>query len=202
MTVMLSRSEIKSEVEKAIRGVGFDWGRAKDAGVMAAWLATHDQVFLGSLLRGLDHVVNHDDDIVFAPVNAMMLTEYVLAADQDWSGHIMGIRFVIAAMGIVSEEQNAVLSLSEEHGLIAYAEHGEVWINPILEASDRDVTLSTSAQDYSKQSLQKLSCSEHTAHEVSLSCWQRLGIHAHQVYVKETEEKRRSGAGAGDIDNT
>ena len=208
MTVKLSRSEIKSGVEKAIRGIGFDWGRAIDGGVMASWLAAHDQVFLGNLLHSLDQMkANQHDEIVFAPADAMVLIEYVLATDQDWSGHVTGLRFMIAAMGIVSKEQNALIKLDDEKRMIAYADHGEVWVNAEFEAGDRLVTLSKNhSHDYSQhdegQPLQKLNWSEQTAHEASLSCWQRLEVYAFKVYVKETEEKRRSGAGAGDIDNS
>lgn len=203
MTVFLSRSEIKSEVEKAVRGAGYDWGRAKDSGVMAAWLAAHDQVFLGVLLRGLD-VLSTDikDDAVFAPVDAMMAAEYVSASRQDWSGYVIGVRFMLAAMGIVSLEHRASLTLKDEHGIIAYAKHGEVWFSQTSDTGDRFMTLTNAEPSDIENAFTPYVRSHQTAHEVNESCWQRLGVLAHMVYVKETEEKRRSGAGAGDIDNT
>ena len=215
MTVQLSRSEIKSEVEKAIRGAGFEWGRAKDGGVMAAWLAAHDQVFLGALLRGLDIVsTQHEDDdntvsgpqSIFAPTDAMMLAEYVLASNTPWTGAVIGVRFMLAGMGIVTGEQKVSLSLHDDTGLIAYAQDGEIWVSHNWTAQDRVLTLkpvqAISRDDDMLNGLDAVAWSAQTAHEASQSCWQRLGLLAHKVYVKETEEKRRSGAGAGDIDNS
>ena len=203
MTVSLSRSEIKSEVEKAIRGVGFDWGRAKDGGVMAAWLAAHDLVFLGGLLRGLDTFdKDANTDAVFAPVDAMMISELVVASGKDWSGYAVGLRFMVAAMGIVSNEQSVSLTLSNEHSIIAHANQGNVYISKAGDFADCYVTLAQSQSFDRDDDFMQCMPSLQSAHDASESCWKRLGTLAHKVYVKETEEKRRSGAGAGDIDNT
>ena len=116
----LSRSEIKSEIEKAVRGSGFDWGRAKDAGVMAVWLSMHDQPFLGTVLRFLDEFSQQQEGnppSKYGPVDGMLLSEYVLATG-PWTGTLTGARYLVAGMGLVTQEQNASLLLENNNGVI------------------------------------------------------------------------------------
>jgi hypothetical protein len=205
VTVLLSRSEIKSVVEKAIRGVGLDWGRAKDGGVMAAWLAGHDQVFLGSLLRCLDYLDNGNadsGDMKFGPIDSLLLAEHVIDSDQSWTGVVMAPRYLIAAMGLLAEEQRSALTLFDGDAVVAIADQGQVCLNSGIKHGDAEVTLSSGVAVKIKPNFTALNWSEQTAHEVSAECWARLGKLAWRVYVEETEEKRRSGAGAGDIDNS
>lgn len=203
MTLLLSRSEIKSETEKALRGAGIDWGRAKDGGIMAAWLAAHDQDFLGTLLHALEYIpAPPTDSAICAPTDGMILAESLLATDQDWSGHIIGPRFMIAAMGIVTSEQNGGITLRDKTSIFAYAHQGDIWVAKIFEGHDALLTLSTTPASDSDKNFQKLGPSKEAAYKAPLADWQRLGVYAHRVYVKETEEKRRAGAGAGDIDNS
>lgn len=209
MTINLSRSEIKSEVEKAIRGVGVDWGRAKDGGIMAAWLAAHDMVFLGSLLRILDtidigsvDIGSANDTFKYCALDGIILAEYVLAGQEAWAGDVAAIRFLIAGMGIATKEQGGRLALFDKTGMFAYADCGNVFLALDADTSDQHITLSCHFSKRANTTYHMLDWSDATAHEASASCWSRLSKLAFRVYVPETEEKRRSGAGAGDIDNT
>ncbi len=204
MSVHLSRAEIKSEVEKAIRGVGVDWGRAKDGGIMAAWLAAHDNIFLGSLLRILDTIDTNPKDASFSygAIDGMVLAEYVLSSQQDWTGHVVAPRYLVAGMGIVTKEQGGTLALFDDSSLCAYAENGEVFMALDADMSDGFFTLSQNMPMQDHKACQLLNWSDATTHIASASCWARLNKLAFRVYVPETEEKRRSGAGAGDIDNS
>ena len=204
-SVFLSRSEVKSEVEKAIRGSGFEWGPAKDAGIMAAWLAAHDQFFLGTILRVIDQfdqAENIDADVSLGPTDAMVLSEYVIASGETWSGYMIGLRFLVAGMGIVSQEQNSSLALSIDDKISAYADGGDVYFDREITTADAHVDLAQKKITALPRTLKPLKWSDQTAHPVSESCWKRLNKLAWRVYVPETEQKRRSGAGAGDIDNS
>ena len=204
-SVFLSRSEVKSEVEKAIRGSGFEWGPSKDAGIMAAWLAAHDQFFLGTILRVIDQfdqAENIDDDVKLGPTDAMVLAEYVTANGETWSGYVIGLRFLIAGMGIVSKEQHSSLILSIDDKVCAYAEGDDVYIDREITTADAHIDLIQKKFLDIPKALEPLKWSDQTAHPASESCWRRLNKLAWRVYVPETEQKRRSGAGAGDIDNS
>ena len=206
MKLNLSRSEIKSEIEKAVRGSGFDWGRAKDAGVMAVWLSMHDQPFLGTVLRCLDelsHQQEGNSPSKYGPVDGMLLSEYVLATQNSWTGHLMGARYLVAGMGVVTQEQNAALALENSNGdVLAYAESGSVSLDASAQFQDAELCLKPADPSRDLGHLNRLECNEGMSDSVSKACWARLNTLAFRVYVPETEEKRRSGAGAGDIDNS
>ena len=204
-SVFLSRSEVKSEVEKARRGSGFEWGPAKDAGIMAAWLAAHDQFFLGTILRVIDQfdqAENIHDGVKLGPTDAMVLAEYVTSSGHAWSGYVIGLRFLVAGMGIVSKEQHSSLVLSIDDKVYAYVDSGNVYMNSEIAIADARVDLIQKKITALPKTLKLLKWSDQTAHPVSESCWKRLNKLAWRVYVPETEQKRRSGAGAGDIDNS
>lgn len=203
MTVQLSRNEIRAEVEKAIRGAGFDWGRAKDGGIMAAYLAGHGLPFLGTVTRCLDLAADNSapEDSLLAPVNAMLIAEYVASIGEAWSSHVTALRFLAAGMGIVAIEQDVQLGLSDDLGLLAYADKRGLYLRADgFSGGDRKVTLT--AGELPCDQLDLCPWRDQTSVEASKDCWAKLGGYAFRTYVKETEEKRRAGAGAGDIDNS
>ena len=207
MTTILSRNEIRAEVEKAIRGVGVSWGMAKDGGVMAAWMAGHDLPFLGALNHCLE-VLNethglpdHNAIDCVASYQAIALAEYVAAAKTSWSGRVLMPRALVAGMGIVAEEQDICFTLTVSGQVVAAADRHHVWLNKKGIASGVfDVVLS--AGEVKHEGLARLPWAEQIAHEAKTGCWQKVGKFASRTYVPETEEKRQAGAGAGDIDNT
>ena len=50
----VSSNQIYSETYKALRSIDIDWGIAKDSANLCKWLATHNQFFLGSILKTTD----------------------------------------------------------------------------------------------------------------------------------------------------
>lgn len=209
MSITLSRNEIRAEVEKAIRGAGANWGQAKDGGVMAVFLAGHGLPFLGSVTRCLDHYQSADKaDVMLAPLDGMMIAEFVAGQSQDqsqevsWSGEVMAVRFLIAAIGIVSAEQDLSLTLYDEAGVVAVADHGQMYLRADDASIKNDRKVTIAKQRGSKDGLVECHWSGETAVTASQNCWVKLGGYAFKTYVEETEEKRRAGAGAGDIDNT
>lgn len=202
MTITLSQNEIRAEAEKAFRGVGIDWGMAKDGGVIAAWMAAHNLPFLGALnrcLEGLD-TPNQDQPDCMAPFEAIARAEYIAAVKTPWAGHVLMPRFLVAGLGIVAQEQHQGFTLMVDGKTLAVAGNDQVWITPDgIGGGIAEVEILPHAADQS--GLVLCPWSDHIAHQASASCWQKLGQYASRTYVPETEEKRAAGAGAGDIDN-
>ena len=234
MTIILSQNEIRAEAEKALRGVGVDWGMAKDGGVMAALMAAHDLPFLGALNHCLDNLaldnlagdnldhhkpahstapnkaapiqlapiqlIDFQADQCIAPFQAMARAEYIAATQKDWSGQVFMPRFLIPGLAIVAQEQACAFTLLIDGTVKAVADHRQIWLGvDAIPNGWHDVQILSSAGDLS--GLEPCLHSEQIAHQAPLNCWQKLGQYSSRTYVPETEEKRRAGAGAGDIDN-
>ncbi len=202
MTITLSRNEIRAETEKAIRGIGKTWGQAKDGGAMATWLAAHDLPFLGALTASLERLDNAGASTLDfeAALDGITLAEMVAATGREWSGKTSKPRFLIAGMAIVASEQGCAMTLKAGGQVVAVADHHDVWMSSHESAEDEvEVTLTPSRDDIA--ALQPCPWSALTAHQAPYKCWAKLSAYAYRTYVPETEEKRRAGAGAGDIDN-
>lgn len=216
MTITLSQNEIRAEAEKAFRGVGIDWGMAKDGGVIAAWMAAHDLPFLGTLNRCLEGLDGEDDAPTedrpdcpapdcpapdcTAPFEAIARAEYIAALKTPWSGHVLMPRFLLAGLGIVAQEQGQTFTLMIDEKICAVADQGQVWITPDgIGGGIAWVDILPDAE--TNDDLVLCPWSDQIAHQASAACWQKLGQYASRTYVPETEEKRAAGAGAGDIDN-
>ena len=206
MTIILSQNEIRAEAEKAFRGVGVDWGMAKDGGVIAAWMAAHNLPFLGTLNRCLEGIDAGDDTPAadrpdcIAPFEAITRAEYIAAVKTPWSGHVMMPRFLVAGLGIVAQEQHQAFTLMVDDNTAAVIDCDQVWITPYgIGGGVAWVEIMTHAAD--QTGLILCPWADQIAHQASASCWKKLGQYASRTYVPETEEKRAAGAGAGDIDN-
>ena len=206
MTIILSQNEIRAEAEKAFRGVGIDWGMAKDGGVIAAWMAAHNLPFLGVLNRCLEGLDGDDNNFAadrpdcIAPFEAIARAEFIAAVKTPWSGHVLMPRFLVAGLGIVAQEQQQAFTVMVGGKPAAVIDHDQVWITPDgVGAGIAWVEILPHAAD--QTGLILCPWSDQIAHQASASCWQKLGQYASRTYVPETEEKRAAGAGAGDIDN-
>ena len=207
MTITLSQNEIRAEAEKAFRGVGVDWGMAKDGGVIAAWMAAHDLPFLGMLTHCLELIDGPDDDQpdcpepdCNAPFEAITRAEYIAALQAPWSGQVLMPRFLLAGLGIVAQEQRQAFTLMVDGKILAVIDHSQVWISPDgIAGGIAEVEILPHADD--QTGLVLCPWAKQIAHQASASCWKKLGQYASRTYVPETEEKRAAGAGAGDIDN-
>ena len=215
MAITLSQNEIRAESEKAFRGVGIDWGMAKDGGVIAAWMAAHNLPFLGMLNRCLEGL-DGDDTLAkkradcpapdcpelecTAPFEAIARAEYIAAVKTPWSGQVLMPRFLLAGLGIVAQEQHQGFTLMVDGKISAVINHDQVWVTPDgIAGGVAWVEILPHAAD--PTGLILCPWSDQIAHQASASCWKKLGQYASRTYVPETEEKRAAGAGAGDIDN-
>ncbi len=202
MTITLSQNEIRAEAEKAFRGVGIDWGMAKDGGVIAAWMAAHNLPFLGTLTHCLEKIDGPDEDRsdCMAPFEAITRAEFIAALQTPWSGQVLMPRFLLAGLGIVAQEQHQAFTLMVDGKTSAVIDHDQVWITPDgIGGGIARVEILPHAAD--QTGLILCPWADQIAHQASASCWKKLGQYASRTYVPETDEKREAGAGAGDIDN-
>ena len=210
MTITLSQNEIRAEAEKAFRGVGVEWGMAKDGGVIASWMAAHNLPFLGALNHCLEML---DENLTkgqfdgaapiascIAPFEAIARAEYIAAMNTAWAGAVLMPRFLLAGLGIVAQEQGQAFTLKIDGKIAMVAEENQIWV-----AADGIASGIVAVEIYphaeSVNGLIPCPWAEQIAHQASASCWKTLGQYASRTYVPETEEKRAAGAGAGDIDN-
>ncbi len=200
MTIKLSRNEIRAEVEKAIRGVGVDWGRAKDGGVMAAYLAGYGLPFIGAITQQLDELNSTVDGTRSALIDGMIITELAASSNAPWSGSVKAIGFLMAAMGIVAAEQNRGLLLSGEGGVLSFADAGGLYVRQGGFDGDAASDITLSAETIAPKTLIKCHWLASSAASISLDYWVKLGGYASRTYVEETPEKRRRGAGGGGDD--
>ena len=204
MQLELSYNETKSEIEKALRGTGIDWGRAKDGAILATWLAGHGLPFLDDILNSLA-ILDDNPEYKTAVINGLLWAEHGATLKDDWQLRCHYPMYLLAGMGIVASEQGVTLSLwsaMRRDVLLAVADNDDVWVNQQHLNEGSELILSTRYPSHIPKDCVKLSPRQEKAPQVSYDLWRKIGIYAQRCYVEETEEKRLAGAGAGDIDNS
>lgn len=215
MTITLSQNEIRAEAEKAFRGVGIEWGMAKDGGVIASWMAAHKLPFLGALNHCLEildkNLTEGQSDgaarmvSCIAPFEAIARAEYIAAMNTAWAGEVLMPQFLLAGLGIVAQEQGQAFTLKINGKIAMVAEQNQLWVTADGIASGVVVVEiyphAEGIEEAGKRGFIPCQWAEQITYKASASCWKKLGQYASRTYVPETEEKRAAGAGAGNIDN-
>ena len=204
--ISVSLNEIYSETYKALRSVNIEWSLAKDCANKAKWLAQHDQSFLGSILKTADLYKNNKISIsinentnkkpLASALMGLLLVEYVSANKITWEGYIDNSKFLLAAMGIIAEEQQINLTLeNEQKEIIAFTKEKKIYVNSNL---DTKVTSYSSLKtyDYIEEKNTKFTSFKKNKEVTNLNdkCWERLKSMAFETYVPESETSK-SGAG-------
>jgi len=88
-------------------------------------MATHNQFFLGSILKTADLYksgnisTSVNDNTYDKPLSSalmgMVLVEYVASNNRTWEGYLNSPKFLVAAMDLISHEQKCHLELSDKH---------------------------------------------------------------------------------------
>ena len=144
--ISVSLNEIYSETYKALRSVNIEWSLAKDCANKAKWLAQHGQYFLGSILKTADLYKNNKISIsinentskkpLSSALMALLLVEYVSANKVTWEGYIDSSKFLLAAMGIIAEEQKINLTLeNEKKDIIAFTKDKAIYVDSNLDTN-------------------------------------------------------------------
>ena len=204
--ISVSLNEIYSETYKALRSVDIEWRLAKDSAHKAKWLAQHGQNFLGSILKTADLYKNKEISIsinentnkkpLASALMGLLLVEYVSANKITWEGYIDNSKFLLAAMGIIAEEQQINLTLeNEQKEIIAFTKEKKIYVNSYL---DTKVTSYSSLKTYNyvEEKNTKFTSLKKNKEVTNLNdkCWERLKSMAFETYVPESETSK-SGAG-------
>ena len=204
--ISVSLNEIYSETYKAQRSVNIEWSLAKDSANKAKWLVQHGQNFLGSILKTADLYQKKEISIsinentnkkpLASALTGLLLVEYVSANKITWEGYIDNSKFLLAAMGIIAEEQQINLTLeNEQKEIIAFTKEKKIYVNSNL---DTTVTSYSSLKTYNyiEEKNTKFTCFKKNKEVNNLNdkCWERLKSMAFETYVPESETSK-SGAG-------
>ena len=204
--ISVSLNEVYSETYKALRSVNIEWSLAKDCANKSKWLANHGQYFLGSILKTADLYKNNKISIsinkntnkkpLATALLGLLLVEYVSANKINWEGYIDNSKFLLAAMGIIAEEQQINLTLeNEQKEIIAFTKEKKIYVNSNL---DTKVTTYSSLKTYNyiEEKNTKFTCFKKNKEVNNLNdkCWERLKSMAFETYVPESETSK-SGAG-------
>ena len=204
--ISVSLNEIYSETYKALRSVNIEWGLAKDSANKAKWLVQHGQNFLGSILKTADLYQKKEISIsinentskkpLASALMGLLLVEYVSANKINWEGYIDNSKFLLAAMGIIAEEQQINLTLeNEQKEIIAFTKEKKIYVNSNL---DTKVTSYSSLKTYNyieeKNTVFTSFKKNKQVTNLNDKCWERLKSMAFETYVPESETSK-SGAG-------
>ena len=204
--ISVSLNEIYSETYKALRSVNIEWSLAKDSANKAKWLVQHGQNFLGSILKTADLYQKKEISIsinentnkkpLASALTGLLLVEYVSANKINWEGYIDNSKFLLAAMGIIAEEQQINLTLeNEQKEIIAFTKEKKIYVNSNL---DTKVTSYSSLKTYNyiEEKNTKFTSLKKNKEVTNLNdkCWERLKSMAFETYVPESETSK-SGAG-------
>ena len=204
--ISVSLNEIYSETYKALRSVNIEWSLAKDSANKAKWLVQHGQNFLGSILKTADLYQKKEISIsinentnkkpLASALMGLLLVEYVSANKINWEGYIDNSKFLLAAMGIIAEEQQINLTLeNEQKEIIAFTKEKKIYVNSNL---DTTVTSYSSLKTYNyiEEKNTKFTSFKKNKDVTNLNdkCWERLKSMAFETYVPESEtSKSRAG---------
>ena len=204
--ISVSLNEIYTETYKALRSVNIEWSLAKDSANKAKWLVQHGQNFLGSILKTADLYQKKEISIsinentskkpLASALMGLLLVEYVSANKINWEGYIDNSKFLLAAMGIIAEEQQINLTLeNEQKEIIAFTKEKKIYVNSNL---DTTVTSYSSLKTYNyiEEKKTKFTSFKKNKEVTNLNdkCWERLKSMAFETYVPESETSK-SGAG-------
>ena len=204
--ISVSLNEIYSETYKALRSVKIEWSLAKDCANKAKWLAQHGQYFLGSILKTADLYKNKEISIsinkntskkpLATALMGLLLVEYVSAKKITWEGYIDSSKFLLAAMGIIAEEQKINLILeNEQKDIIAFTKDKAIYVNTNLDTNVPSYFF-LRTYDFIKKKNTKFTSFKKNKNVTNLNdkCWERLKSMAFETYVPESETSK-SGAG-------
>ena len=204
--ISVSLNEIYSETYKALRSVNIEWSLAKDCANKAKWLAQHGQYFLGSILKTADLYKKKDLSIsinentskkpLSSALMALLLVEYVSAKKITWEGYIDSSKFLLAAMGIIAEEQKINLTLeNEKKDIIAFTKDKAIYVYSNLDTNVPSYSF-LRTYDFIKKKNTKFTSFKKNKDVTNLNdkCWERLKSMAFETYVPESEtSKSRAG---------
>ena len=202
----VSSNQIYSETYKALRSIDIDWGIAKDSANLCKWLATHNQFFLGSILKTTDLYksgnisTSVNDNSYEKPLSSalmgMVLVEYVASNNKPWEGYLNSPKFLVAAMALVAHEQKIYLELSDKnHDIIAITVKEKLHVDLKNLSNTNSFCYLNVTQKNTNYNISELNLYDMSfATQVNKICWEKLKSMAFDTYVPESDASK-SGAG-------
>ena len=202
----VSSNQIYSETYKALRSIDIDWGIAKDSANLCKWLASHNQFFLGSILKTTDLYksgnisTSVNDNTYNKPLSSalmgMVLVEYVASNNRTWEGYLNSPKFLVAAMDLISHEQKSYLELSDKnHNIIAKADKEKLYVDLNNLSNKNEYYFLNVTQENTNYNISELNLFDISfASKVNEKCWKKLKSMAFDTYVPESDASK-SGAG-------
>jgi len=192
----LSLNEVETLAQKAARGAGLPWGVAEDTGRAAAWVARRVGPWAGQLLALLEAPPPQDE-------SPLLLAGAL--ADQSVSRHLARVALPLWAL------PGLLTTLSRPLALRLDGTAAEIHCNP-GEAASASVpaealaalTAASLALVFSDVALPALPYRLEARCRRSLvpgAAWRRLEALALRTYVPASDHSRRTGAGAGLLDD-
>ena len=199
--IRVSLNEVYSESLKAFRSIGVDWGIAKDAANLSKWIANHNLGFMCSIFKTADLYRNRKfshtfrDNTYQKPLNAifmgMLLVEYVSTENIKWEGYVY--IFLLAAMAIISDEQEVDLILTNKNGeVIGFAKEKKIFVKIGYNKKINYFVLNrlSSKKVLNKANLKILEKSNVV--NINNKCWEKLKLMAFNTYVSENDTSKRN----------
>jgi hypothetical protein len=193
----LSLNEVETLAQKAARGAGLPWGVAEDTGRAAAWIARRVGDWAGVLLALLELPPPRDESplLLAGPL-----------ADSFPGGAPLRIARVVAPLWVLPG-----LLATAAHPVAIRLDDAEIRCNP---GDDPGATLPLEALaamaeaalvlQFPPAPLPRLANVwpvRFHRNRVRAAAWRRLEAFAHLTYVPPSDHSRRTGAGAGLLDD-
>lgn len=195
MTAVWSLNEIQSLAHKAVRGAGYDWGVAEDAGQAVRWLVARN-------FPGADAVLAACEAGARSAPETCPLTIGCALSDGLFAVSAFGTRLVVSPLLILpflawrAEREKVSHSLSWHGGAFVVGARGELSVDgKTLNPGTAEVTINLAVADRSQEVRE--------AYRASVDCevYVALSQLAARTYAPSTQASRESGAGAGLTDN-
>jgi hypothetical protein len=185
----LSLNEVEVLAQKATRGAGLPWGVAEDTGRAAAWIAARIGPWATDLLALL---------ALLAAENSTLLLAGLLADDFS-DRHIARVILPLWALpGLLTTTARPVMIRLD--GAEIRCNPGEAPTATTLDMpATSAVTISFAAEPL--PDLLQILVPKFRRSIVAQGDWQKLQALAYRTYVPATDHSRRSGAGAGLLDD-
>ena len=110
----VSSNQIYSETYKALRSIDIDWGIAKDSANLCKWLATHNQFFLGSILKTTDLYKSGN---ISTSVNDMLAEQIAIYPNPTKGFLVIDTDYLIEKVRIFNVHGNVVESQMKENAI-------------------------------------------------------------------------------------
>lgn len=213
--MIVSLNELEFTVRKAVRGAGYHWGEAEEAGKAAVWLARHGLPVAGPLLTLLRAAGREPNALRPVPgsrsITAIgplcpLLTGIAIADGAVELGagaevileNILSPVLLLPFIALAAAGGDRSIILSWPGGKAAAGLH-DVAADLNMAAPERPVTATLSVRAATPEAASRPAV--HRVLDVEPAAWDALNAFAAETYVPATDRSRRAGAGAGLADN-